>query len=703
MRLRLSCLLLITGLLWAQAPAPAPDIPSYEQLNYPPLRQVEIPEVITHTLPNGMKLYLLEDHELPLIGGFALVRTGNLFDPPGKIGLAHFTGEVLRSGGTREKTGDQIDEQLENIAASVESAIGETSGTVSFNCLRENIDEVLPVFMELLTAPEFRPDKLELAKTQYRGLIARRNDDAGGIASREFAEILYGRNTPYGWRVEYEHVDRVQREDLITFHRRYFFPANIMLAMHGDFSADEMKTRLEQLFAGWDVKQQPVPPFPPVRAKPAPGINLAVKEDVNQTSFRIGHLGGLLNDKDYPALEVMADILGGGFSSRLFKRVRTELGLAYGIGASWGANYNHPGLFRISGSTKSASTTETIEVILEEVEKIRSGEVTVQELRTAKETVLNSFVFNFDQPSKTLNRLVVYAYHGYPKDFIFQYQKAVAAVTKAGILRVANKYLRPGDLTIVVVGKPADFGRPLTELGMPVTPIDLTIPEPEKEVVTVDAASLAKGKQLLQRAQEAMGGAGKLASVKDMTRVTELTLHSPRGGMKVKQKNQWLAPSHFRQNQELPFGKMSSYSDGETGWLSAPQGVQPMPAPVIRQVQGELMRFLPRLLLSDQQEDRQVNYAGDGTLEISFKDGDSVRLRIDEQTALPLKLTYQSIQMRGPPSTLVDTFADWKEVEGIRMPFKITILREGDVYAEVTVQDIQVNTGLTVEELSEKP
>jgi len=254
MKRYLICLLAIAGLAVAQTSG----VPSYEKLQYPPLPRIQIPEVATYTLPNGMKIYLLEDHELPLIGGTALIRTGNLFDPPDKIGLASFTGEILRSGGTHEKTGDQLDEQLENIAAAVESSIGETSGSVSFRCLKENVDEVLTVFRDVMTGPEFRQDKLDLLKTQYRSVISRRNDSASGIASREFSEILYGRDTPYGWRMEYEHVDNIQRKDLIAFYRRYFFPANVMLAIQGDFSASEMKARLEKLFAGWTVKQPPV-------------------------------------------------------------------------------------------------------------------------------------------------------------------------------------------------------------------------------------------------------------------------------------------------------------------------------------------------------------------------------------------------------------------------------------------------------------
>jgi zinc protease len=183
-----------------------------------------------------------------------------------------------------------------------------------------------------------------------------------------------------------------------------------------------------------------------------------------------------LNDPDFPALEVMSDILGGGFNSRLFRSVRTQHGLAYEVGASWGANYDHPGLFTISASTPSQNTAAVIALARGEVERIRNELVSGEELDGARDTVLNSFVFNFDTPSKTLNRLVTYRYYGYPKDFIFQYQKAVAAVTREDVLRVAKKYLDPAKFIVLAVGNPKDFGEPLAP---PVMPVDLNIPIPE--------------------------------------------------------------------------------------------------------------------------------------------------------------------------------------------------------------------------------
>ncbi len=451
----------------------AAQVATYKELKYPPLKDVKIPEIVTATLPNGIKLYLLEDHELPLISGFALVRTGNLFDPQDKIGLAQITGTVMRSGGTEAQTGDQLDELLENVAASVESSIGETSGRVSFSSLKENVDQALAVFQQVLTAPQFRQDKIDLAKTQMRSAIARRNDEADSVAAREFSDTVYGKSTPYGWRTEIATVDAIQRDDLIAFHRRYFFPANTVLVASGDFDTAEMRSKLERLFGGWNAVQAPVPPFPPVIEKASPGIYLAVKPDVTQTFFELGHLGGILRDKNYAALEVMADILGGGFRSRLFRRVRTQLGYAYDVSAYWGADYGHPGLFTVSGSTKSASTTDTIEAIRQEIDKMRTAEVTDEELQSSKDAVLNSFVFNFDRPGKTLGRMVTLDYNGYPRDFLFQYQKAVAAVTKADVQRVAKEYIRPGNFTIVTVGKPEDFGKPLSALGVPVKEIEL--------------------------------------------------------------------------------------------------------------------------------------------------------------------------------------------------------------------------------------
>jgi zinc protease len=469
----------ITGflavLLASMGLAQTQTVPSYRQLAYPPLKQVKIPDPVSFTLKNGMRVLLLEDHELPLINGLALIRTGNLFDPPDKRGLSGVMADVLRSGGTSVETGDQIDEELENIAASVESSMGESSASISFSGLKETSGTVLGVFKAVMTDPAFRQEKIDLTISQAHSGIDRRNDDPQGIAEREIASILYGRDNSYGWSIEHADLARIQRSDVQAFYHRYYFPKNIMLAVYGDFSTPDMKEQLEKLFADWSPEQPPVPAFPPVTAKPAPGVFLAEKADVTQTFFSLGLLSGTLRDPDYPALEVAMDVLGSGFTSRLMSQIRTKMGLAYSIGAGWGAAYDHPGTFRIVGSTKSPSTTDAILAARNELEKMRTTEVSEQELKTAKDAVLNSFVFFFDSPAKTLSRVLRYQYFGYPNNFLFEYQKKVAAVTRADVLRVMKQHVDPANLSIVAVGNPKDFGKPLSEIDK-VEKIDLSIP-----------------------------------------------------------------------------------------------------------------------------------------------------------------------------------------------------------------------------------
>jgi zinc protease len=703
---RLLLILAFCSLLPGQQPAAVPEAPSraippsYKDLKFPALRQIQLPKIEESTLPNGLKIYLLENHELPLVRGLALVRTGNLFDPADKVGLATVTGELIRSGGTAAKTGDQIDEDLENIAASVESQIGESFGSVSFSTLKERTDEVLGTFHDVLTGPAFRQDKLDLIRTQLRGGIARRNDDAHGISQREFSSLVYGPKNSYGWEMEYATLDNIKRDDVVAFYTRYFFPSNVILAVQGDFSAPEMKARLEKLFSGWNSQQPPVPAFPKVMPQSAAGIHLAVKTDVTQTSFVVGQLGGMLSDKDYPALEVMSDILGGGFQSRLFQKVRTQLGYAYDVSANWGASYDHPGTFEIEGSTKSASTTETLKAIDAEVQRIRGQEVTEEELNSAKETVLNGFIFNFDTPSKTLNRLLSYRYFGYPDDFIFQYQKAVSQVTRADVLRVAKQYIDPSKFIIVLVGNPKNFATPLSTLGLPVTNIDLTIPAPAVARPQGNA-SQERAKAALAKVVQAMGGEANLSAVKDITQKSQMKLDPAAGSLNVAQTWQWVAPGHhYREENVLPGGAVMTYSDGETGWVWNSKGPQAIEDPERDQVRFELFRMWFPLLLSAGNPDRTVSQAGENGIVIADKDGTAILLTIDPATNLPLSETYREV---GGPEPVTEVYSDWQETAGVKLPHKISISQSGQHFADVDVTNITINAGLTAEQISKKP
>ncbi|NJP12352.1 MAG: insulinase family protein [Leptolyngbyaceae cyanobacterium RU_5_1] len=465
------------------SPVAAQTPKHYSELTFPPLPEVKVPDYTRFQLANGMVVYLMEDHELPLVGGTALVRTGDRFEPADEVGLASLMATVMRTGGTQKRTGDQINRFLEQRAASVEVGMNEASSSTGFSALTENLEEVFGLFAEVIREPAFAPDKLVLAKTQQRGAIARRNDNPGGIAGREFDKLIYGSNSPYARTVEYATLDNIARDDLVRFYQQFYSPQNTLLGIIGDFNSQAMRSLIEAKFRDW----QPVPaaqqtmPLPAVSQATKGGVFLVDQPQLTQSNIQIGHLGGQLNSPDHAALSVMNGVLNG-FGGRLFNEVRSRQGLAYTVYAAWQPNYDYPGVFSTGGQTRSNATVAFIKSILAEIEKIRTTPVSNDELNYAKNSALNSFIFNFQDPAQTLSRLLRYEYFGYPQDFIFQYRKGVEATTVADVQRVANTYLKPESIVTLVVGNAAQIQPPLSSLGpdTKVTTLDVTIPPPGK-------------------------------------------------------------------------------------------------------------------------------------------------------------------------------------------------------------------------------
>jgi predicted Zn-dependent peptidase len=450
----------------------------YSQLKFPTLGDIVVPEVQRVTLPNGMTLFLLEDHELPLIRISARIRTGSIYEPEDKIGLASITGTVMRTGGTTSKTGDEIDELLEQIAASVETGIGLSSGSASMSVLKEDIDTGLSILADVLMNPAFRQDKIELAKIMRRSNIARRNDTPGAIVSREYYKLIYGPKSVYARHTEYATIDNISQDDLVAFHKRFFHPNNIMLGVWGDFESEQIIEKIKTVFKDWQIAETELMASPTVNYNYESTVNLVRKDDINQTNIYLGHVGGLRSDPDYFALILMNRILGSSFTSRLFKNVRSRQGLAYSVFGNYSANYDHPGLFYVGCQTASENTVKAIRSMIREVEKMTEEQVTDEEIAIAKESFLNSFVFNFDSKGEIVRRLMTYEYYGYPSDFLQKTKTNVEKVTKEDILRVAKKHLKPDKVQILAVGRPDDFDEPLSVLGN-LNEIDITIPAPE--------------------------------------------------------------------------------------------------------------------------------------------------------------------------------------------------------------------------------
>ena len=292
-------LLLIGIVIISSSALPAKTI---DKIEFPPLEDIEMPEIEKFTLDNGMVVYLHEDHKLPLVEAAIRLAAGEYTSPVDKIGLAEITGEVMRTGGTENHTGDEIDEILEGIGASIECNIGKTSGRIRLNILSEYADIGLQLMADIVRNPIFDEDKIDLEKTAQRSIISRRNDNPDDICIREFMKIIYGSESPIARYPEYATIDNISRDDLIDYHQRYINPENTMLAVWGDFDTDEMKAKVEKYFADWPQGPGKVPALPEVNYVFEPGVHYIEKGNLNQSSILIGHIGGLLGDPDYLSL-----------------------------------------------------------------------------------------------------------------------------------------------------------------------------------------------------------------------------------------------------------------------------------------------------------------------------------------------------------------------------------------------------------------
>ncbi|MDP3516416.1 MAG: pitrilysin family protein [Pseudohongiella sp.] len=448
----------------------------WEAFEYPEINNFDMPALEIFELENGIRFYLVEDRELPLIDLTVLVRTGGILVPDDKVGLQNLTGAVMRSGGSVNYPDNELNRMLENRAAEIETEIGFSSGSARMNVLADDFEALLPVFLDVLVNPAFPEERLQLAITQQRSSIARRNDDQGSVANREFQRLIYGQQSKYARRIENATLSNITQQDVLDFHKQAFVSRNMMVGVTGDFDVAEMRALLSDAFAVVPSGDESLLEFPPVDYSFDSGIFLVDKPDVNQSYVLLGHIGGMRDSPDYAALQVMNRVLSGGFSSRLMQVVRSELGLAYSVFGSYGSGLYFPGTFSAGVMTQSDSTAAAIEAIVAQIRRLQDEPISDAELRDTKDQFLNTLVFQYPGISAVLRERMNNDYAGLPPDTFEQLVAQIQQVTVADVQSVAQRYLRPDTLRILVVGNAAELGDQLERFGN-VQPVDISIPQ----------------------------------------------------------------------------------------------------------------------------------------------------------------------------------------------------------------------------------
>jgi zinc protease len=688
----------MTAVLVLLAATASAQVTSVDQIKTPPLRKFENVQPKRIALPNGLVIFLQEDHELPLIKGRATIRGGARDVSADKAGLLGIYTGAWRTGGTAAKTGDQLDDLLDARAARVETG-GSTDATfVSLDTLKADFDTVFPIFVDVLRQPQFRQDKIDLAKTQANTGISRRNDEPGGIAGREAQKLGYGASSPYARQPEYATIASITRDDLVAFHARTVHPNNIILSFIGDFNAPQLEKRLRDTFGSWNRGPQVAKPTIAMNGA-KPGLYFVAKDDVTQATIAMVHPGIERNNPDYYALNVMNEIFGGGFSGRLMQTLRSQKGLTYGVGGGVGANWDYPGLFRVQMATKSGTTLESIEALKAEVSRLVSAPITAEEMSLAKESILNAFVFTMDTRDKALNQQVLLELYGFPNDYFAKYPSMIEKVTAADVQRVAKTYVHPDQLAVLVVGNEKEFEKPLSSLGT-VTPIDVTIPEPgsspEQSKSAAPATSNNEGLALVNKVVDFVGGRAAIDAVQAMRRAGTMSMNTQQGAMEgqVDSLTNYAAMSQ-RAVMNLPMGEITRVVTPAAGFVLTPMGTQDLPGSARDAALSELRADLLNVLKNVGNVKYTFTTAPNETvagidarvLEVNA-DGAVAKWYLEPSGRLIRSVTHAGAPM---PGDIVTDFSDWKAFSGITLPTHAVITRNGEPAGELKLATVELN------------
>ena len=399
---------------------------------------------------NGIEVLYYKDAELPMVYGTLYMRGGSLWEPVDHPGLVEAMGNMMRAGGAGSLSADELDKELEKLSASVSSSIGSEYGSVSFDCLAPDFARVFGIASDVLLKPRFEDSRIALWKGQEIDGIRRRTDDPWTVAGISFSQLLYD-HTVYGEPTVQKDIEWIDRAKLLKAHDEFIRPDGALLVVTGDVNRADVERLVNEKLGGWKPRGHSLGPVPPVNFKPTPGIYF-VSLPLTQASVYIGEQGVPRLTPDYAAIDGFNQVFGGGgFGSRLIKKVRAELGLVYGIyggisaGPVKGKNF-------IAFQTKGETAGEAIRRSIDELVRLRNETMPVDELAEVQHAVSNSFIFRFDSPEKAIGRTATLELLGYPKNYDATYLNKIRALTPADIQSVARRRWNLKDFVIVVVG-----------------------------------------------------------------------------------------------------------------------------------------------------------------------------------------------------------------------------------------------------------
>lgn len=455
----------------APAPAAAPDtVPAAaaapaKQPPPPPLeaRPIRFPEFTESTLPNGLRIMVVQNDRLPVANVNLLLESGAANDPRGKEGLASLTAELLDNG-TARRSARQIAETIEGVGGSLNTGSSRDDLTIAAGVLSDQLPLAFDLVSDVALRPTFPADELETVRRQRLSALQVSLGDAGQIAQRRFDREVYGESHPYGVAPTPETVRAITRNDLVQFHRAHFTPSNALLVVSGNVTPAQVQELAARYFGSWRGGAAPEPSLAAPAVRERANVVLVHRPGSVQSSIRVGHPGITPDNPDYYALQVLNAVLGSLPTSRLEKIIRGERAWTYSARSTF-TRPEATGVFVGNMEVRTPVTDSALVEMLAQFRRIRDERVPQEELEAAKNYLTGSFPLRFETASATAAQLAQLRLLGLPLESLQQFRERVAAVTAEDVQRVARQYVHPDRATIVVVGDATQVLQPLEALG----------------------------------------------------------------------------------------------------------------------------------------------------------------------------------------------------------------------------------------------
>ena len=440
-------------------------------------RAVNFPPYEMRTLRNGMQVIAVLHHEQPAVTMRLLVRTGSVHDPSGKIGVAGLAASLLDQG-TTTMSAQEIADHIDFIGGALGAGSGSDLTFVNVVVMKDSFTLGMNLLADVASRPAFAPEEIERQKEQAISSLQVSANDPAYVASVLLERLVYGFH-PYGLPNSGtpETLAAITRADLQAYHRRYFVPNNMVLAVVGDVTSEEAFAGAERVFGGWPRAEVPAAAIidPP---QPTRRIVVIDKPDAVQTEIRIGQLAVRRNHPDYMAFDLASKILGGEGGNRLHRVLRSERGLTYGAQADTEAR-KQAGHLVAETSTRTETTGEALRLAVDEFSRLQRERVFERELRDAQAYLAGSFPLTIETPNEIATQILNVIFYELPVEEIGTFRERVQAVTPDDIQRVARQYIRPDRLSIVLVGNASAFVPQLQRVGfsdveiIPIAQLDL--------------------------------------------------------------------------------------------------------------------------------------------------------------------------------------------------------------------------------------